>query len=38
MGDFSRGIVDSRYLVYDVTVSMVALFLSVRILEWRRLA
>ncbi|MDH5493338.1 MAG: ABC transporter permease subunit [Myxococcales bacterium] len=36
MQDFSKGIVDSRYLVYDVTLAALALFLSVRVLESRR--
>jgi len=36
MQDFSKGIVDSRDLVYDVSVAALALFLSVRILASRR--
>lgn len=37
MSDFSRGIVDSRYLVFDVSLAALALFLSVRVLQSRRL-
>ena len=36
MGDFSKGIVDSRYLVFDLTVAALALFGAVRVLEWQR--
>ena len=36
MADFSKGIVDSRYLVYDVTLALTSLFLTVRVLESRR--
>ena len=37
MADFSKGIVDSRYLIFDLTMTVLALFLTVRVLEWRRL-
>ncbi len=38
MGDFSQGVVDTRYLVYDVSLALFALFASVRALAHRRLA
>ncbi len=38
MEDFARGIVDTRYLVYDVSIAVFALFLAVRALEGRRYA
>ena len=38
MADFSRGVVDSRYLLFDVTMSGLAFFLTVRVLAWRRVA
>ena len=38
MEDFSQGIVDTRYLVYDATLSGLALFGSIRALANRRLA
>lgn len=38
MQDFSKGIVDSRYLVYDVTLAALALFLTSRSLGARRLS
>ena len=37
MGAFSKGIVDSRYVVFDVSVAALAIFLAVRALEARRL-
>lgn len=36
MDDFSRGIVDARYLVYDVSLAILALFLTVLVLDGRR--
>jgi len=36
MQDFSKGIVDSRDLVYDLSISALALFLAVRALAARR--
>jgi ABC-2 type transport system permease protein len=36
MGAFSKGIVDTRYLVYDASVAAVSLFLSVRVLQANR--
>jgi ABC-2 type transport system permease protein len=38
MESFSRGIVDSRFLVFDGTVAALAVLLAVRMLESRRLA
>jgi ABC-2 type transport system permease protein len=35
---FARGIVDSRYLVFDATLATISLFISHRILVARRLA
>lgn len=35
---FSKGIIDSRYLVLDVSLAAVALFIAVRVLEARRYA
>lgn len=35
---FSKGIIDSRYLVFDVSLAAVALFIAVRVLEARRYA
>ena len=36
MADFSKGIVDSRYLVFDASMAILALFFAVRVLESRR--
>jgi ABC-2 type transport system permease protein len=36
MGSFAKGIVDTRYLVYDVTGAILCLFLSVRVLQANR--
>ena len=36
MEAFSKGIVDTRYLIFDVSLSAFAVFLSIRILEGRR--
>jgi ABC-2 type transport system permease protein len=36
MESFSKGVVDSRYLVYDVSLAVLALFLSVGLLRARR--
>ena len=36
MAAFSKGIVDTRYLVYDLSVACIALFLSVRVLQANR--
>jgi ABC-2 type transport system permease protein len=36
MGAFSKGIVDSRYLIYDVSFALLALFMSVRVLQANR--
>lgn len=36
MESFSRGIVDTRYLVYDATLAALSLFLSVRVLSAQR--
>lgn len=36
MGAFSKGIVDTRYLVYDASVAAFALFMSVRVLQANR--
>jgi ABC-2 type transport system permease protein len=38
MEAFSRGIVDSRYLTFDVTVAALAVLLSIRVLQSRRYA
>lgn len=38
MGAFSKGIVDSRYLMFDASLAALALFLAVRVLEGRRYA
>jgi ABC-2 type transport system permease protein len=38
MEDFSQGVIDSRYLVYDASVALFALFASVRALANRRLS
>jgi ABC-2 type transport system permease protein len=38
MSTFSKGIVDSRYLVFDVSLAVLGVFLSVRVLEARRYA
>ena len=38
MADFSKGIVDSRYLVFDVSMAALAFYLTVRIVSWRRVA
>lgn len=38
MGDFSQGVVDTRYLVYDLSLTVFALFASVRALANRRLS
>ncbi len=38
MESFARGVVDSRYLVYDASVAALALFLAVRVLAARRLS
>lgn len=37
MEDFSRGIVDSRRLVFDLSVTVFALWLAVVVLRWRRI-
>jgi len=37
MEDFSKGIVDTRRLLYDASLSLVCLFLTVRVVDsWRR--
>ncbi|MFW5921009.1 MAG: ABC transporter permease subunit [Polyangiales bacterium] len=36
MGAFSKGIVDTRYIVFDVSLAVLALFLAVRVLQSRR--
>jgi ABC-2 type transport system permease protein len=36
MASFAKGIVDTRYLVYDASVALLALFLSVRVLQANR--
>ncbi len=36
MGAFAKGIVDTRYLVYDISAAALALFLSVRVLQANR--
>jgi ABC-2 type transport system permease protein len=36
MGAFSKGIVDTRYLVYDLSLAGLALFMSVRVLQANR--
>jgi hypothetical protein len=36
MESFSRGIVDTRYLIYDVSLAILCLFLSVRVLSAQR--
>ncbi|HZS36375.1 MAG TPA: ABC transporter permease [Polyangia bacterium] len=36
MEDFGRGIVDSRHVVYHVTLALVGLFFATRALAWRR--
>ncbi|MDH5675650.1 MAG: ABC transporter permease [Myxococcales bacterium] len=36
MSSFSKGVVDTRYLVYDVSIAFLALFLSVRLLQAER--
>jgi ABC-2 type transport system permease protein len=36
MQTYSRGIVDSRYLAFDVITAALALFLSVRVVDARR--
>jgi hypothetical protein len=36
MQSFSSGIVDSRYLVYDLTLAALGVFLAVQVLEIRR--
>ena len=33
--DFSRGIVDTRAVIYNLSVTVTALFLTVRVLAWR---
>lgn len=38
MASFSRGIIDSRHLVYDVSVGALCVFLAIRVLESRRWA
>jgi ABC-2 type transport system permease protein len=38
MESFGRGIVDSRYLVFDATVALLAVLLAIRMLQSRRLA
>ena len=38
MEDFSQGVVDTRYLTYDLSLAVFALFASVRALAGRRLA
>jgi hypothetical protein len=37
MSDFSRGVVDTRHLVFDVSIAAFALFLAQRRLEARRI-
>lgn len=37
MSSFSKGIVDSRYLVYDLSIALLCIFTAVRVLEARRL-
>ena len=36
MASFSKGVVDTRYLVYDGSIALVSLFLSVRVLQANR--
>lgn len=36
MREFSRGVVDSRYLIYDLSLAVTMLFFAVRVLEARR--
>jgi ABC-2 type transport system permease protein len=36
MEDFAKGIIDSRYVVFDVTTAVLALFVTVRVLQARR--
>jgi ABC-2 type transport system permease protein len=36
MGAFSKGIVDTRYLVYDVSITVLALFMAVQVLQAER--
>jgi ABC-2 type transport system permease protein len=36
MASFAKGIVDTRYLVYDVSIAVLALFLTVRVLQANR--
>ena len=36
MEDFAKGIVDSRYIVFDVTTAVLALFITVRVVQARR--
>ena len=36
MADFAKGIVDSRRVVFDVSVAALALFLTMRVVEARR--
>lgn len=38
MQDFSKGVVDTRALVFDFSFAALALFLAVRALQWRRIA
>ena len=33
MGAFSKGIVDTRYVVYDLTIALLSVTLSVRVLQ-----
>jgi len=35
ISDFSRGIVDTRPIVYDLSITVISLFLAVRVLGWR---
>ncbi|MEM9071161.1 MAG: ABC transporter permease [Myxococcota bacterium] len=37
MADFSKGVVDSRYLVFDISMAALAIFLTVRVVGWRRI-
>jgi hypothetical protein len=36
MAAFSKGIVDTRYVVYDLSLAGLALFMSVRVLQANR--
>ncbi len=38
MEDFSKGVVDSRYLVFDVSMATLAVYLTVQVLSRRRVA